>query len=180
MTTTASAVETGVLASGHPFVRVGTGSQPVLSIPGLSFTAEAPSRRWAKFLWKSWLPAVEQRDLTVWDIGRRGDFPTGTTTQGIADDYASLIRARFDGPVGVLGTSTGGAYALWLAIRHPELVDRLVLGFTGPRLTPEKASQAHGTSSIPGPATPAVARAMARTSAASSPRTVPAPRPPRE
>ena len=135
--TSAGSIDIGVLPSGHPFVRIGTGSRQVLSIPGLLFTAEPPSTRQANFQWKAWLPAIEEHDLTIWDIGRRGDFPTGTTAQDIADDYATVIEARFDGPVGVLGNSTGGAYALWLAIRHPSLVDRLVVGFTGPRLTAE-------------------------------------------
>ena len=33
-----------------------------------------------------------------------------------------------------MGISTGGHYAQWLAIRHPELVERLVLGFTAHRV----------------------------------------------
>jgi pimeloyl-ACP methyl ester carboxylesterase len=39
-----------------------------------------------------------------------------------------------------MGISTGGGYAQWLASRHPGLVDRLVLGFTGHRVPPETAA----------------------------------------
>ena len=52
----------------------------------------------------------------------------------MADDYASVIREQWGSAVGVMGISTGGHYAQWLAIRHPELVERLVLGFTAHRV----------------------------------------------
>jgi pimeloyl-ACP methyl ester carboxylesterase len=52
----------------------------------------------------------------------------------MADDYASWIGARFDGPVDVLGFSTGGEVAQYLAADHGELVRRLVLSDTGCRL----------------------------------------------
>jgi pimeloyl-ACP methyl ester carboxylesterase len=55
----------------------------------------------------------------------------------VADDYASVIRAQWGRAVGVMGISTGGGYAQFLASRHPELVDRAVFGFTAHRLTPE-------------------------------------------
>ena len=37
----------------------------------------------------------------------------------------------------MFGISSGGHYAQWLAIRHPELVERLVLGFTAHRVPHE-------------------------------------------
>jgi len=45
-------IETGRLPSGHPYARIGTGPRIVLSIPGLSFTADvskpASIRRWIR------------------------------------------------------------------------------------------------------------------------------------
>ena len=55
----------------------------------------------------------------------------------MAADYAEVIRQEWGEAVGVLGISSGGHYAQWLAIHHPELVDRLVLGFTAHTLTSE-------------------------------------------
>lgn len=55
----------------------------------------------------------------------------------MAADYADVIRREWGEAVGVLGISSGGHYAQWLAIHHPELVDRLVLGFTAHTLTSE-------------------------------------------
>lgn len=133
-------VETGRLASGHPYARLGDGPRTVLSIPGLGITSQPSKARSARLVWRRWLPHIDAHDLTIWDVGRRGDFPPGTTVQDVADDYATVIAALADGPVSVMGVSTGGSYAQWLAIRHPERVARLVLAFTGARLTPESAA----------------------------------------
>jgi pimeloyl-ACP methyl ester carboxylesterase len=52
----------------------------------------------------------------------------------MADDDASWIGARFNGPLDVIGFSTGGEVAQYLAADHGELVRRLVLSDTGCRL----------------------------------------------
>jgi pimeloyl-ACP methyl ester carboxylesterase len=130
-------IETGTLPSGHPYARLGSGSRLVLSIPSLSFIAEAATPNAARRLWRSWLDPIARHDLTVVDVGRRPDLPPGSTALDIADDYASVIREQWGSAVGVMGFSSGGGYAQWLAIRHPQLVERLVLGFTGHRVTDE-------------------------------------------
>ena len=127
-------VEIGVLPTGHPYSRIGSGSRLVLSLPGLSFIPEATTPKGAKRLWRTWLEAIDRSDLTVWDVGRNPNLAPGSTAEDIADDYAAVIRAEWGTAVGVMGFSSGGGYALWLAIRHPELVERLVLGFTGHRI----------------------------------------------
>jgi pimeloyl-ACP methyl ester carboxylesterase len=56
------------------------------------------------------------------------DKPEGPySTADMADDYAGLIRNLGLGRVRVVGISMGGAIAQELAIRHPELVERMVL-----------------------------------------------------
>jgi pimeloyl-ACP methyl ester carboxylesterase len=130
-------VETGALPTGQPYARVGSGSRVVLSIPGLSFTHEPSTPKAVARLWRSWRDTIERHDLTFIEVGRRADAPAGSTPADIADDYATVIRQQWGRAVGVMGISTGGHYAQWLAIRHPELVERLVLGFTGHRVTAE-------------------------------------------
>lgn len=49
-----------------------------------------------------------------------------------ADDAAALIERVAGGPCHVVGTSFGGMVALNLAVRRPDLVDRLVLLVTSP------------------------------------------------
>ncbi len=59
--------------------------------------------------------------------GRTGDDDRPITYEGLADDTAALIRHLDLGAVDVVGYSMGGAAALQLAVRHPELVRRLVV-----------------------------------------------------
>ncbi len=131
------AIETGVLPSGHPFARIGSGTRVVLYLPGLSFTAEPSTPKSIRRWWKGYLGPIERHDLTFVQVGRRADLPPGSSAADVADDYAAVIREQWGSAVGVMGISSGGHYAQWLAIRHPELVDRLVLGFTANRLTGE-------------------------------------------
>ena len=134
MPSTDALIETGRLPSGHPYARIGSGSRVVLSIPGLSFTAEPAKPASVRRAWKRWLEPIERHGLTFVEVGRRADLPPGSSSVDIADDYATVIGEQWGSAVGVMGISTGGGYAQWLASRHPELVDRLVLGYTGHRL----------------------------------------------
>jgi pimeloyl-ACP methyl ester carboxylesterase len=130
-------IECDVLPSGHPIARIGSGSRLVLSIPALSIIEAASTPKAVARLWRSWLEPIERHGLTVFDVGRRPDMPVGTTAEDIADDYAAVIRSEWGSAVAVMGFSSGGGYAQWLTIRHPDLVERLVLGFTGHRIVEE-------------------------------------------
>ena len=72
--------------------------------------------------------------MSVVQVGRRADLPPGSTAADIADDYAAVIQASWGRSLPVLGISSGGHFAQWLAIRHPTLVERLILGFTAHRV----------------------------------------------
>ena len=127
-------IETGVLPAGHPYAGSGRDRGPCCTCPGCrsqQSPRRSPSTRRS---WKRWLEPIAQHDLTLVQVGRRADLPPGSTAADVADDYASVIRAQWGSAVGVMGISTGGHYAQWLAIRHPELVERLVLGFTAHRV----------------------------------------------
>jgi pimeloyl-ACP methyl ester carboxylesterase len=66
--------------------------------------------------------AVEQQGH-----GRTGDADRPITYEGMADDTAGLIRHLDLGSADVVGYSMGAGVALQLAIRHPDLVRRLVV-----------------------------------------------------
>jgi len=74
------------------------------------------------------------RDRTVWWVNRREGLDPGTTMAELAADYSGALRSAFDGPVDVMGISTGGAVALQLAADDPALVRRLVVVASGGRL----------------------------------------------
>ena len=65
------------------------------------------------------------------DLPNHGRSPWLETTDYtvVADAVAALLRDRFadEGPVHLVGHSMGGKVAMVLALRHPELVDRLVV-----------------------------------------------------
>src|SRR5262249_58446532 len=59
------------------------------------------------------------------------DDPAAYSQILLAEDLAGLIRRLNLAPVRIIGLSLGGAVALELTIRHPELVAALVLADTG-------------------------------------------------
>ena len=65
--------------------------------------------------------------------GRTADVDRPLTYEQMADDAADLIRHLGLAPADVIGYSMGGGAALQLAIRHPELVRRLVIASAGYR-----------------------------------------------
>lgn len=78
---------------------------------------------------------AETREVILFD-GRGVASSTGTprtTAQDMADDIASVIRALGIPQVDIIGFSIGGFQAQEVALRHPELVRKLILIGTGPR-----------------------------------------------
>jgi 3-oxoadipate enol-lactonase len=79
-----------------------------------------------------------ERSFRVVRVDNRGtgysrSAPAPYTLADLADDAAAVLRARGGGePAAVLGISMGGMIAQELAIRHPEVVERLVLCGTRP------------------------------------------------
>lgn len=65
--------------------------------------------------------------------GRTADIDRPITSEAMADDAAALIRHLKLGRPDVLGYSMGGGAALQLALRHPDLVNKLVIVSTNIR-----------------------------------------------
>lgn len=63
------------------------------------------------------------------DLPNHGRSPWLETTDYVvvADEVAQMLRARDEAPVHLVGHSMGGKVAMVLALRHPDLVDRLVV-----------------------------------------------------
>lgn len=108
------------------FEREGAGP-PLLLMHG----AEASRQMFAALL-----PLLSRRfDVVAYDqrdCGETEGPERAATLADLADDAAALVRALGLGRVHVFGSSFGGRVAQALALRHPALVDRLVLGSTWP------------------------------------------------
>lgn len=115
-----------------PRTQLGTGA-PLVVIPGLSGQRGVPAR------FRRWVQHREIIELSVerevWSIHRRTGLEAGISVEQLAAEYADTLRELFDGPVDVVGVSTGGSIALQLAADHPELVRRLVLVSSAHRLS---------------------------------------------
>lgn len=117
-------LEEGTLGDGLAFLRVGSG-RPMVYLPGLTAHHRPPrgADRW--FQVGQLRPFSRHRG--VWWVQRRQGLSPGSTMSDIARDYAVALSDRFNGPVDVVGSSTGGSVALQLAADCPEAVRRLVL-----------------------------------------------------
>ncbi|WP_019819718.1 alpha/beta fold hydrolase, partial [Saccharomonospora saliphila] len=133
MTADSHAPTEGIWGPGLAWLRAGAGP-PLLSLPGLSARHGPPTGFDRRFALRTMRPYTGRRD--VWWVQRRTGLPERTTMAGIADDYAGLVRERADGPVDVLGFSTGGTVALQLAADHPDVVRTLVVVSAAYRLGP--------------------------------------------
>ncbi len=98
------------------------GGPPLLLIMGIN----APGSAWQPHV-EAW--AAEFSCIVVDNRGTDASpAPPGVwTTEELADDYAELIKELGRPACRVVGISMGGAVAQQLALRHPGLVDRLVL-----------------------------------------------------
>ncbi len=76
------------------------------------------------------------REREVFYVNRRPGLPRGMTMAALAAEHAQALRHAFDGPVDLLGASTGGSIAQQLGAEHHDVVRRLVLVSTGCRLGP--------------------------------------------
>ncbi len=77
------------------------------------------------------LPALPQTHQTITvelqGHGHTADIDRPFSFEAMADDVAALIQELQLGTVDLLGYSLGGGVALQTAIRHPEVVNRLIL-----------------------------------------------------
>jgi pimeloyl-ACP methyl ester carboxylesterase len=125
----------GTLSGRFGFVRFGDGPAPLVLLPGLAFDNDPPTASEARLYGWSMRRLAAGRTVTV--LRRpRGIVSRPTDdlhTADIADLYADALTDQ-PGPVDVMGLSTGGLIAQHLALRHPQLVRRLVLAVSGARI----------------------------------------------
>ena len=115
------------------YFRFGTGERRLVILPGLSIQsvcgfADAVAAAYASMA----------EDFTVYVFDRRRELPAVYTVADMAEDTAAAMEALGLRGVSLFGASQGGMIAQLIAIRHPALVGRLVLGSSSSHVTEEQ------------------------------------------
>ena len=126
-------VTTGYFRNGLPYTRIDGGPRELVIFDGLDFAHKPPSGLMLRMFSSNFKRFSE--DFTVYIVSRKPNLPVGYSMRDMSEDYASMIKEEFGGPVDVMGMSTGGPIAQHFAVDHPDLVRHLVLAMTGYRLS---------------------------------------------
>ena len=126
--------QTGTFLGEFSYVRLGSGPQNLVILPGTTLDSKPPTRFTAWTYRLGFGRFSEGR--TVYVIHRRRGMPPGYTTQDMAADYARIIEGEL-GPSHVVGFSTGGEIAQYVALDHPGAVRSLALIVSASRLSDE-------------------------------------------
>ena len=112
------------------YVSFGHGGRPLVLLPGLSDGLTTVKGK-ALLLAKPYVPFFE--NYTVYLFSRKHDMPEGYSIRDMAEDQAKAMKALGMEKASVMGVSQGGMIAQYLAIDHPELVEKLVIAVSAPR-----------------------------------------------
>jgi pimeloyl-ACP methyl ester carboxylesterase len=117
-----------------PYLGMGSG-RALLFVAGLSPQAGVEAAGSARMS-ASFLKPFAKRRRAIF-VNRRTGLARGMSMAELAQEHADAIRSLGEGPLEVVGISTGGSIAQQLAADHPDVVDRLLLLSTACRLGPE-------------------------------------------
>ena len=111
------------------YVSFGKGPRNMIALPGLSdglatvkgkaLVLSVPYRKYLK-------------DYTVYMFSRKNVMPEGYSIRDMANDQAVAMKELGIEKASVMGVSQGGMVSQYLAIDHPDMVEKLVLAVTAP------------------------------------------------
>lgn len=107
------------------YFRFGTGKRTLVILPGLSVQSVMGS---AQAVAEAYAPLAEA--FTVYLFDRRKELPPVYSVADMAADTAAAFQKLGLEKVSLFGASQGGMIAQQIAVDHPELVEKLVLGST--------------------------------------------------
>lgn len=113
------------------YVKFGKGKKTLVLIFGLSLTELKGSGLSLSFAYRYF-----SKEYTVYSFDRRENIPDGFTVENIADDFAYCMKQLNISNADILSISQGGMIAQNLAIKYPELVNKMCLGVTLSRNNP--------------------------------------------
>ena len=122
----AGSVKNGSVKIGNTqmyYVAFGKGEKNLVVLPGLS-DGLATVKGKALFIkgdYKKYL-----NDFTVYMFSRKNEMPQGYSIRDMAEDQVTAMKSLGITKASVLGVSQGGMIAQYIAINHPEIMDKLM------------------------------------------------------
>ena len=105
------------------YFRFGEGGNTLVILPGLSIQSVMGA---ADLVASAYKDLAEKYTIYVFD--RKDDIEPPYTVRDMAEDTAEAFKALGLEKTALFGASQGGMMALVIAIEHPELVSKLILG----------------------------------------------------
>ena len=109
----------------------GLGTKPLVYVRGLNITR---LRNTSSSLTKRYEPYA--KNFRLYFVDRRDPVPEHMTVEEIADDVYRAVKELGIDRAYVVGNSQGGMIAQYLALNHPDLVEKLVLNVTTAETNP--------------------------------------------
>ncbi len=111
------------------YVSFGSGKRNLIVLPGLSDgLATVKGKAWLlHFPYRRYL-----KNYKVYIFSRKNKMPENYTIRQMADDQVLAMKKLDLNKANILGVSQGGMIAQYIAINHPETVDKLILAVTAP------------------------------------------------
>ena len=109
------------------YVSFGKGSRNLVMLPGLGDGLSTVKGMALIFLI---MYRIYAKEFTVYVFSRKNHLQEGYSTREMAKDHAEAMAVLGISKADVLGISQGGMIAQYLAIDHPDLVNKLILAVT--------------------------------------------------
>ena len=108
----------------------GQGEKILVILPGLSIkpvtaSAEAVAAAYADFT----------QDYTIYLFDRRSNNPADYSIEDMAEDTVTVMKSLGLDKIDIFGASQGGMIAEVIALNHPDMVDKMILGSTCSRIS---------------------------------------------
>ena len=115
------------------YIRFGSGARVLVMLPGLGDSLRTMK---GTALPMAMLYRCFAKNFTVYAFSRKSPLPEGYTTREMARDQAEAMGILGIEKADIFGVSMGGMIAQYLAIDHPEMVEKLILAVTSSRPNP--------------------------------------------
>lgn len=115
------------------YCKFGKGDKIFVILPGLSIKSVMGSK---DIIEKNY--SIMNDDFTTYVFDRRKNITDDYSIMDMADDTAAVMKELGLDQVYLFGASQGGMIAMAIAIRHPEIVKKVVLGSTSAHVRPDQ------------------------------------------